>query len=117
MYIMRKLRELPEADVDFAQMLTFKALPKYDTPPSTGQLISDFDSFLLFKMKPLRKVMHIQYEGHLHAETPPNAHNLPVNTPDVKSVIPSPSSAFVHFVRASNETGSGDMLKRKLECV
>ena len=115
MYIMRKIRELPDVDISFAQMLTFKSLPLCNAPLLTGQLISDFDSFLLFKMKPLRKVMHLSTEDHMQAGNIPNAHSLSVSTPAVSVVIPSSPSAFVHFVRASHETGSDGMLKRKAE--
>ena len=117
MYAVRKLRELPSTDVGFARMLTLKCLPVYNAPPLPGQLIDDFDSFILNKMKSLRKAMRLASQGSVHTGTIPSVDSLSVNTPMVCAMIPSSSSAFVPFVREPHTSFTEGMLKRKADSV
>ena len=49
MYVLRRVRELLGKDIRFAGMETFKCLPVHGTPPLHGNLINEFDTFLLYK--------------------------------------------------------------------
>ena len=115
MYAMRKLRELPEVDVRFAKMLSLKSLPVYDTPLPYGQLIDEFDSFILFKLKPLRKAMGIAISSSMHTGTIAHVDPFPVNTQMACIAIPSSQTAFSPFVRESGASVVESSLKRKVE--
>lgn len=105
MYAIRRIRELPDKDTRFAGMKTFKCLPVEGIPALHGNLINEFDSFILYKMKPLRKAMRFALStasslapshAPCHAPSPSTSTNvIPV------AQIPSEQSAFVSAIRPS----------------
>jgi len=60
LYMMRKCRELPDANPLLSGCERLRSLPLYGSRPAPGELISPWDAFVLNKMKPLRKELQAQ---------------------------------------------------------